>query len=117
MPGVLNRLIAGFYRLKKRGSFDPPKSCIYARDEWFQNANTVSRFVSEGCKRDSESSIDLRIFYKDYIEWCEDEGIQPRYVVSKNMLKKHLTDLGYEVTFRKGYRHVKGLKITYLHLF
>jgi phage/plasmid-associated DNA primase len=113
MSGVLNCLIAGFYRLKNRGSFDQPKSCIYARDEWFQNANTVARFVSEGCKRNSNSAVDLREFRQAYSRWCEDEGIQPRYVVSKNMIKKHITDLGYEVSGRNGYPRAKGLEVTY----
>lgn len=113
MPGVLNRLIPGFYRLKERGSFDPPASCKYAKEEWLQNANTVARFVEEGCEKDAVGLVDLRELRDAYVAWCDEEGIQPRYVVTKNNIRKHLLDLGFEISVRNGYPHIIGLKITF----
>lgn len=47
LSGVLNHLIAGWERLQKRGRFDPPLSCVKAKDIWLGQRNVVAMFMAE----------------------------------------------------------------------
>lgn len=47
LPGIMNRFLSGFERLRKRGSWDAPIECIMARETWTIESNSVGRFISE----------------------------------------------------------------------
>lgn len=113
LPGVLNLLIDGFYRVKARGSFLPPPSAIRAFYLWLSNANTVARFVSEACEiiASDKAGGTTSEFYLALVEWCEAEHIHPRYRPTQHTLKKRLAELGYLVKHTNAGSAVFGLCI------
>jgi phage/plasmid-associated DNA primase len=113
LPGVLNLLIAGFYRVKVRGSFDPPPSAIRAFDLWLSNTNAVPRFVSEACERiDSDKwEHTTSMFYDAMTMWCQGEHIPERFRPTQHTMKKRMTELGYLVKHTKAGSAVFGLRI------
>ena len=45
LPGILNRSLAGWSRLKRRGDFDIPQDALTMAKKWLVQANPVSAFV------------------------------------------------------------------------
>lgn len=111
LSGVLNRALAGYLRLRKRGKFKKPKSCVIAEQEWLRSSNTLFLFVSERLEHseDSADSITLIDVYDEYLDWCSNNGIRQKG--TKNQFKLDLEDLNYKVEIlkgnRRGYRHLK----------
>lgn len=99
MPGVLNLLIDGYYRVAERGEFDTPPSCDAAFDEWFAVSNSVMRFASECLvKAGAADFVWLGDLYDAYAgKWAEDEHIQHRFLVAKNKFRQNLDDAGFSV--------------------
>jgi len=99
MPGVLNRLIAGFYRVAARGDFLPPLSAVNAFNQWLMEANVVARFLEDGCEKiDSDvPGTTTSILYQAFIPWAEANGVQPKYRPQANKLRSALEDLGVKV--------------------
>ncbi|MEO6308628.1 MAG: phage/plasmid primase, P4 family [Nitrospiraceae bacterium] len=113
LPGTLNLLIDGFYRVKARGSFLPPPSAERAFDMWLSNTNTVPRFVSEACERIDSAKWEhtTSMFFKALISWCEVEKVQERFRPSQHTLRKRLTELGHVIRHTKSGSAVFGLRI------
>ena len=73
LSGVLNRALAGMIRLKKRGYFQEPESCIRAKQKWLDSANPVSSFVNDCIeKTDSKDRISLPELYQHFVNYCDD---------------------------------------------
>jgi len=47
LSGILNRVLAGYARLVKRGRFEEPAECAKAREHWLSMSNPVALFVDE----------------------------------------------------------------------
>ena len=113
LPGALNLLIDGFYRVKARGSFHSPPSAKRAFDMWLSNTNVVPRFVSEACERIDVNTFECTTsqFYEALEDWCRGEHIQDRYRPSQHTLKKRLEELGFRVRHTNVGSAVYGLRI------
>ena len=113
MSGVLNRLIAGYYRVAKRGSFLPPKSADDAFMMWLSDANVVARFIDEACERISIGKTELTTttLYYEFNLWCDQNGVQQRHRPQANQFKKRLEDLDVCVKHTNKGSSVLGLRI------
>ncbi|MBF0562323.1 MAG: hypothetical protein HQL37_09935 [Alphaproteobacteria bacterium] len=109
MPGVLNRAIEGLQRLRQRGGFDEPESCIRARREWLAAANPLVTFITELCTDDRTAQVPLKAFYERFREWAEESGVKS--VLARNTLKANLINLGYTVRHTKSGSTVFGLAL------
>ncbi|MBK6357140.1 MAG: hypothetical protein IPF44_10635 [Betaproteobacteria bacterium] len=100
MSGVLNRLIAGYYRVAERDGFQPPKSAQKAFDMWIADANVVARFVAEACQPidPGKSGFTTTEGYEAFICWCDQNGVQQKHRPQANQFKKRLEDLGIKVS-------------------
>jgi len=113
LSGVLNMALAGLQRLRCRGRFVYPKSCLDAVDSWTTNANQSQQFMEEYFTKD----LDSYEFYSDvwarYQEYCIAAGIKRTY--SRRGLGTAIADLGYMVK-KDGNRFkvfgVKGIDIS-----
>jgi len=77
LDGIFLWALVGLKRLRERGYFiDPPSS--KARVARYQlEASSVLQFVEQECILNSEASIQAEDFYKDYVVWAKDNGLQP----------------------------------------
>ena len=113
MPGVLNRLIAGYERVAKRGGFLPPLSAQRAFDMWLAEANVVSRFIEEACERiDPDKPDCLTSMAHDAFKfWADSTGVQERHRPQQNQIKKRFEELGFRVAHTEHGTAVFGIRI------
>ena len=103
MSGVLNFLLEGLQRLRKRGKFLEPDSCRVAKEEWLGNANNTVRFVKDNVEITNlkDCAGDFGTLYSViYQAWCQENDIDDKLRKKKQHFKRDLSDLGFVI--RKG---------------
>lgn len=97
LSGVMNRLLAGWQRVVRRGHrFDPPLECKAAMQDWLRSGNATARFMIERTdKVDSSVLASGKVLFAAYREWCvlEDQSAKP---VGRNTFYDALSAMGYE---------------------
>ena len=113
MSGVLNRLVAGYYRVAQRKGFLPPESAKRAFDMWLMESNVVARFIEDACVKieSTKPGCTTSEAYNAFIKWCEANGVQSRHRPQLNQLKKKLEDIGIRVAHTDHGTGVFGFKI------
>ena len=113
MSGVLNRLVAGYYRVAKRKGFLPPESAQRAFNMWLADANVVARFVDEACEpiEPGKAGFTTTAGYEAFIDWCDDNGVQQKHRPQANQFKKRLEDLGIKVSHTEKGTGVFGYRL------
>lgn len=115
MPGILNHLVDGWLRLRERGRFQEPKSCLIAKDTWLACRNGLATFLAEclkvtGNKDDRVTGADL---WQCFQNWADgDNGSGHR--IGRNSFFSEMGSL-------QGVRKIKpnntttflGIKITF----
>lgn len=100
MSGVLNFMLEGLERLRNRGRFLPPESCVLAKEEWLGEANNVIRFVKEKIDKTDPSEIVCdftTLFEIHYQLWCQENEIDEKFRKRKQQFKRDLNTLGLVV--------------------
>jgi P4 family phage/plasmid primase-like protien len=108
--GILNHVVAGFSRLKKRGRFEEPEDCIKAKKEWIIRANVLTTFIDEMCETGENYNIYLGDFYKAFDSYCRDTGV--KNIQSLKGVRSRLESLGYRIGMLNGKRAVWGIRLT-----
>jgi P4 family phage/plasmid primase-like protien len=96
LPGVLNRLTAGFQRFLQRGSrFDVPYECVESQNRWLSNSNTTALFVSECLEKTGsrEDFVQGQKVYDLYNLWIKDHEANSK-ALGRNKFYEALKDLG-----------------------
>ncbi len=106
--GILNQIVAGFSRVRKREKFDEPDDCKKAKDGWIARFNTLTAFIDERCELDPTYSIPLGDFYSRLEGYCAETGI--RNVPSRRTVESRLEGLGYSIKILHGKKAVWGLR-------
>lgn len=93
LPGVLNKALEGFVRLKKRGYFDVPDSCKALVSEWLIRSNQVLGYLEE-CHSGGrwEGTKELSNLWAGYERWATENGM--RRVYSKPGFREALLSFG-----------------------
>lgn len=79
--GVLNRCIAGWERLRKRGRFAKPAPCMDAMEAWMGQRNALSSYLSERVEVTSSSAdtVVAEDVWSDFRRWAEVEGMKSEW--------------------------------------
>ena len=112
LSGVLNRALAGLQRLRDRGRFLPPDSCIAAANEWLNDSDPVAAFMNEKIliTDDYDDSVDIAEIHQTFVDWCSVSGV--RFVPSRQQLKTSLMEMEITTSAGSGRKHIfHGLKI------
>lgn len=110
LPGVLNHLIDGYYRLKERGHLSPPLSCEIAKDSALKEGNTLLWFLSNNYEHDRKAkSIKLSDLHDAYVNWSTDSNVHRKGVLMERAFSARLRDAGYEVKESHGQTKVFGI--------
>jgi P4 family phage/plasmid primase-like protien len=72
LPGILNRLIAGLVRLRKRGDWDIPMDCAEARENFVAHSNMVALFVRQ-CVEPAEADLKPADAWNAFEHWSRAE--------------------------------------------
>ncbi len=94
--GVLNVVLAGLKRLRKRGKFKKPKSCLLEENIWHTEANPMQEFINT-CTIETrvkkESGKDI---YNSYCLWYSNMyGGQETYRVGLRKFYQELGQMGF----------------------
>lgn len=108
IAGILNLMLEGYQRMRSRGHFQQPASCIAARDEWLRDGNPVARFIDERLVVDSESSVKALEVYQCYVSWCAESGIKYQ---GRNNFYNDLANLGFALSERRSRSVVGGCSL------
>lgn len=113
LPGVLNLWIDGFYRVLRRGGFLPPLSAVAAYDEWWSEANVVTRFINEVCMRldRNKPGCTTLVLHEVLTFWARENKVPEKYWPSLNSLKSKLQELGYDVAHGNKGSTIRGLRV------
>jgi len=107
--GILNQIIKGFSRLKKRGRFQESDDCVEARSKWITRSNILPTFISEVCEIGTGYKQNLSEFYAEFDRYCDRTGARP--IPRQQWLRSRLEQLGYEISKTGGHLMVRGIRI------
>jgi putative DNA primase/helicase len=109
LPGILNRALEGWARVRERGHFVPPADCVVAAKEFLAHANPLAAFLADECVLDQNGKIRLLDLRNRMGKWTSEQGLKKPG--PQNTLKRELEGLGYEVRLSQGYNRVRGLRL------
>ena len=97
LPGVLNRGLAGYRRLLKRGTrFKRPAGIQKATARWLQQANPLPAFLEAQCIKNSQARCLMQDFYRAYSTWTKDMGYT--LTQTQQTATRNLEHLGFATT-------------------
>jgi len=94
LSGVLRKAIEAFQRMRRRGRFLTPPSCLAATREWEVKANPASLFMEELYKT-ADSSVSVENLWATYQAWCLDVGARRTY--TRPGLVAAVKEMGYKL--------------------
>jgi P4 family phage/plasmid primase-like protien len=99
MSGVLNRAVAGYRRLVKRGSkFEYPSPVIAATEQWLQHANPLLAFIEARCVKGTGQGCLAKTFYAAYVDWTREMGFP--VAQTQQSMTRDPAHLGYNIRIR-----------------
>jgi putative DNA primase/helicase len=111
LPGVLNRALEGYKRLRKRGGFNEPKECIDAKGEWLRLANPLMEFVASQTKKSGNGTYSkVGDLYEQYRLWCHNQG-GVRSPLMQNRFEISMLQLGYRTASEEGCKVFMGIEM------
>lgn len=113
LPGVLNLLISGYYRLRARGEFLQPPSAMRAFALWWSEVNVLTRFVNEvgvNMPRD-KPGVTTKVLSLIFDCWADENKVQQKFRPALNAMKEKMEELGYRVGHCNKGTAVYGLSV------
>ena len=98
LPGIVNRWLAAYRRLKERGYFVQPESGKELLEQMMEQASPISRFVEERCMVGPECKVVARDLYAEYSDWLKNNG---HHIASAETFGKDLYSLNLGITNAK----------------
>lgn len=94
LPGILNKALEGLKRLRTRGEFLQPKSCLEAKNEWLSSANSIHDFIQRYVvdTGDPKDKLTLTELYDSYTVYAIGQNIRNTY--TKQSFRQNFEDLG-----------------------
>ncbi len=114
MGGVLRWALAGLQRLRARGHFQDPQSCVQWRSEWFEASNNTLRYIAECLdvvQGDDVGKVKTcaKSIYEHYQSWYENGNDGTRSRLGRNNFYEKLKTRGF--VFKKTKDDGHSLKI------
>ena len=108
LPGVLNWVIGGLYRLLQQKKFSDCHAANEALEAYKKESNSVALFVEEeGIVANDDGAFPNKLLYGLYKEWVADAGMGK---FSNINFSKEMKNLGFETYKRGGERGFKVMK-------
>jgi putative DNA primase/helicase len=110
LPGILNKFIKGFARLRKRGTWDDPIDCIVAHTHWQKYSNPSQMFISERVSEVSKGFIKSTDIWDDYRYWHKENNPSGGMLKKVEFLDRMDSLMGARTTLH-GYKGFKGFEL------
>lgn len=105
LAGIINRWIAGLWRLRSVGYFRQPQSGMEVLEIVTAQTSAVKNFVEECCVTEADARIERKELYSAFVVWAKDNGHQS---MASNSFGRDLHGLGLNIRpsdDRPGGRH------------
>jgi putative DNA primase/helicase len=89
--GILNWLLEGAAIWKKE-RLKTPNIILTATDEYRAEMDVIGNFIDERCILKKEVKINIRVLYKAYSVWCDENN---EYAISERFFTLRLKEMGY----------------------
>lgn len=110
LPGIAYWALEGAARLLRNGKLSASSAHDRLMAKWRRSTNTLEEFIHDTCELVSEHPYLRADFYKDYTQWCSDNGRKP---FSKGRVKELLeNNIGMNIRLVQvnGYETFRGIK-------
>ena len=78
--------------------------------KWRRSTNTLDEFIHECCELSQGGKYKRSELYKDYVNWCSDNGRKPFSKGRVKDLLEHNIGMGIRLVELDGYETFQGLK-------
>jgi len=89
--GILNWLLEGMAIWKKE-RLKTPKAVSFATDEYRGEMDVIGNFIKERCIQKQDIKTSIKIIYKAYSDWCEENN---ENIVSERFFTLRLKEIGF----------------------
>jgi len=88
--GILNWLIEGCLLWQKQGLDPTPESVQKATAEYQTDSDPLSQFILEQCAINPQAQVKASSLYKNYVNWCVDQGFKEREQMTSNAFGRRM---------------------------
>ncbi|MGI0150795.1 MAG: phage/plasmid primase, P4 family, partial [Thermoplasmata archaeon] len=88
LPGILNRALEGYARVRRRQKFDPDGRFDDGASEWARRSDAIREFLETTRVLGREYETRTEELYADYKEWC---GAESRKVIGETAFGKRVS--------------------------
>lgn len=109
LPGILASLVRSCLRWQKHG-LNPPASVIESAEAIAREEDWMGRFLDESCEQNTESYLEMSLFYEAFSEWFKNEVDEnPNRCPSKRWVMDKLRKAGFTIQRSNNVSRVFGL--------
>jgi putative DNA primase/helicase len=94
LPGIANRCLAAYRRLRERGFFVQPESGLQLERQVAAKSNDFVAFVQDRCVIEAGAEVRCDQVYTKFKAWCGENGRENllRHITTSSHLSRHLRD-------------------------
>lgn len=109
MPGIAYWALEGATRLMQNGNFS--KSAVHDRlmAEWRRGSSSLEEFIHECCDLSQDGTYRRSELYRDFVEWCSENGRKPFAKGRVKDLLEHNVGMGIRLVEVNGYETFRGI--------
>lgn len=93
LPGILAWAVRGCIKWQTEGGLQDPKVVIEAINEYRSSMDVLKHYLDDQIELSADAKIGTTDLYKDYKQWCQDNGHRP---FSQITFSNRLKDRGHE---------------------
>ncbi len=109
LPGIAYWALEGAARLLRNGKFSDSTAHDRLMAKWRCATNTLEEFIHDDCVVAPDGTYKRSDLYRDYVEWCSDNGRKPFSKGRVKDLLEHNVSLGVRLVELNGYETFRGL--------
>lgn len=110
LPGIAYWALEGAARLLRQGKLSASSAHDRLMAKWRRSTNTLEEFIHDACELVAEHPY-LRVdFYKDYTQWCSDNGRKPFSKGRVKELLEHNIGMSIRLVEVNGYETFRGIR-------
>jgi len=109
MPGIAQWALEGAARLLHNGAFS--SSAVHDRlmAKWRCTSNSLEEFIHEACHLAPDGHYRRSVFFKDYTEWCSENGRRSFAKGRVKELLEHNIGMGIRLVELNGHETFRGV--------
>lgn len=110
LPGIAYWALEGAARLLKNGKFSVSTAHDRLMAKWRRTTNTLEEFIHECCELLQGGTYRRSDLYRNYVEWCSENGRKPFSKGRVRELLEHNVGMGIRLVEVDGYETFRGIR-------